>query len=335
MFNDGADPPNPYAPIDPSPRTTRSALILRREAFDKGFNADDIKRKLARGDWILLRPGAYLQTAGSPSPPSERCHLLQIDAELPFASENAVVSHLSAACEHGIDLLREPGKCVQVTNPVGVSGHRRRLLHTHRAAIDDDEWARIRGHRVTSVARTVIDVARTRSFEEGVVVADSALHQGLVTREELMTAVNRAPRRAGMRLASRVVRFADAGAESVGESRSRVLMSYERIPVPQVQFRITVGDGASVAVSDFGWKEFGTVGEFDGAEKYGRLLVPGERAGDKVFQEKRREDLIRDTGLQVVRWTWDDLDQPKNLADRIRRALDRGLRSGGHAAPRT
>jgi hypothetical protein len=112
-------------------------------------------------------------------------------------------------------------------------------------------------------------------------------------------------------------------------------MTYERIPVPQVQFRITVGDGACVAVSDFGWKEFRTVGEFDGAEKYGRLLLPGERAGDKVFQEKQREDLIRDTGLQVVRWTWGDLDQPKNLADRIRRALDRGLRSGGHAAPPT
>ena len=335
MFDDGADPPNAYAPVDLSPTTTRSALILRREAFDKGFNADDIKRKLARGDWILLRPGAYLQTADSPSPPFERRHLLHIDAELPYASENAVVSHLSAACEHGIDLLREPGKCVQVTNPLGVSGHRRRLLHTHRASIDNDEWVLMRGHRVTSVARTIIDVARTRSFEEGVVVADSALHQGLVTREGLISAVNRAPRRAGMRLARRVVRFADAGAESVGESRSRVLMTYERIPVPQVQFKITVGDGVSVAVSDFGWKEFRTVGEFDGAEKYGRLLLPGERAGDKIFQEKQREDLIRDTGLQVVRWTWDELDQPKNLADRIRRALDRGLRSGGHAAPQS
>ena len=59
--------------------------------------------------------------------------------------------------------------------------------------------------------------------------------------------------------------------------------------------------------SDFGWEEFRTIGEFDGAQKYGRLLLPGQAQGDRIYQEKLREDRIRDAGWQVARWTWDEL----------------------------
>lgn len=309
------------------PVTVRSGLIARQDAFAIGFNADDIKRRVARREWIVIRPGAYLQASEMPSLTPTQRHLLQIDAELPHTGELAVVSHLSAACEHGIDLIREPAKTVQVTNPVGSTGHRRPLLHTHRAMIDDDEWVLLRGHRVTNVARTVVDIARTCSFEEGVAAADSALHQGMVSVEQLKLALDRAPRRAGMRRARRVVLFADAGADSVGESRSRVLIAHELLPKPITQYRILGSSGNCLAVSDFGWEEFATVGEFDGAGKYYRGLDPGESPGDRAFQEKIREDRIRDAGFQVVRWTWDDLDRPTEVAARIRRALDRGIRA--------
>lgn len=63
-----------------------------------------------------------------------------------------------------------------------------------------------------------------------------------------------------------------------------------------------------------------TVGEFDGRIKYGRLVPSGRQPGDVVFQEKRREDLIRGEGITVVRWTWAELDDG-TAADRIRRAL--------------
>lgn len=58
---------------------------------------------------------------------------------------------------------------------------------------------------------------------------------------------------------------------------------------------------------DFAWIRRRTVGEFDGEIKYGRLLKPGQSPGEVVFAEKIREDRIRDTGLAVARWTWDEL----------------------------
>jgi hypothetical protein len=34
-------------------------------------------------------------------------------------------------------------------------------------------------------------------------------------------------------------------------------------------------------------RHFWTLGEFDGKEKYGRLLKPGQTAADAVFEERR------------------------------------------------
>ena len=71
------------------------------------------------------------------------------------------------------------------------------------------------------------------------------------------------------------------------------------------------------------------LGEFDGRVKYGRLLKPGQSPGDAVFAEKQREDALRDLGFQVVRWTWDDLEAPGQVAERVRRAIARAAMPRG------
>jgi hypothetical protein len=53
------------------------------------------------------------------------------------------------------------------------------------------------------------------------------------------------------------------------------------------------------------------------------LLRPGQDPGDAVFEEKLREDEIRDHAWKVVRWTWRELDAPGVVADRLRRAFAR------------
>ena len=97
-----------------------------------------------------------------------------------------------------------------------------------------------------------------------------------------------------------------------------------RLAPSSLQFEITGSSGGFVARTDFAWEEQRVIGEFDGRVKYGRLLRPGQDPGDIVFEEKRREDAIRDLGWGVVRWTWADLDAPQQLEARVRRALDRG-----------
>jgi hypothetical protein len=130
----------------------------------------------------------------------------------------------------------------------------------------------------------------------------------------------------GVRRATRVLAFADGLSESVGESRSRVVLHRLGLPAPDLQPRILRTDGTVIGRCDFGWERFRTVGEFDGHIKYGRLLRPGQEAGDVVFAEKRREDEIRDHEWEVARWTWADLDRPAVIGERLGRAFARRRR---------
>ncbi len=190
-------------------------------------------------------------------------------------------------------------------------------MHLHAATLQADEVTLVDGLPVTSVSRTLADLGRMLPFEAALVPTDAALRRGLVTREELLGAVGCGAHRPHNAAARRVAAFADGRAESPGETRSRVAIHRAGLPAPVLQYRV-VGTR-----TDFGWPEYRTVGEFDGKVKYGRLLRPGQQPGDAVFAEKRREDALRDHGLQVVRWVWDELDPFELPVARLRRAFAR------------
>lgn len=154
-------------------------------------------------------------------------------------------------------------------------------------------------------------------FEAALVPADGALFRRLVTPDALAAAVERGAHRPRNGDARRVVAFADGRAESPGETRSRVAIRRAGLPAPTLQYR------TSGFRCDFGWEEHGTVAEFDGRIKYGRCLPPGQDPGDAVFEEKVREDALRDRGLQVVRWIWAELSSFDAPAARLRRAFVR------------
>ena len=121
--------------------------------------------------------------------------------------------------------------------------------------------------------------------------------------------------------------FADPRSESVGESRSRVAIARAGLPVPRPQLDVVSADGVVVGRCDFGWEELGVVGEFDGKVKYGRaLLRPDQDPGDVVFEEKLREDALRDTGREVVRWVWAELRDFTPVVGRFERARSRAAR---------
>jgi hypothetical protein len=179
------------------------------------------------------------------------------------------------------------------------------------------------GLPVVSAARTVVDLARTLPFEEGVVAADGALHRKIVTAAELADEVRAAKWRTGAARAAAVVAFADGESESVGESRSRVIMRRGGLPAPKLQVVVRDTAHEEIGRCDFGYTDIRVAAEFDGRVKYGRLLRAGETPGDAVFREKQREDRLRDAGWIVTRWVWDELSQPGLVVARVREARRR------------
>jgi hypothetical protein len=299
-------------------------LLLRRDALGEGFSDDEIGRLTRGRTWTRLRRGAYLN-GDAPGGAAAR-HRLLVSATLGQLRRPAVVSHQSAAVLHGLPLWDVPLDRVHVTRRPPAWNDVSRVLFVHVGHLDDDEIVEVRGLPVTSPARTAVDLARALPFDHAVVLLDAALHAGVCTEAALTDGLGRCIGRPGARAAGRAVRFADGRSESVGESRSRIVLRALRVAPTALQFPVRTVEGALLGRADFAWEDRRVIGEFDGRIKYGRLLRPGQEPGDAVFEEKRREDAIRDGGWGVVRWTWRDLDAPGRLGARIQRAL---MRSGG------
>jgi predicted transcriptional regulator of viral defense system len=168
--------------------------------------------------------------------PGDRAgHALLAAAVVAATGPGAVVSHHSAAMLHGLDLLgRGPGTTVALTRPPKSTSSRtgRAGVSLHIAALPAGHVVTCHGIPVTSAARTVIDLARASSFPAGVVVADSALHTTKTAKAELQDVITACARWPGLRAARQAVAFADARAESVLESVSRVAFHDHGLPPP-------------------------------------------------------------------------------------------------------
>lgn len=238
-------------------------------------------------------------------------------------SDESIASHVSAAVVHGLPTWTDQLDRVHLTRDRSGGGKHRRDLQVHGLPISPDDITVVGGLRVTSLARTVLDLSCRESLERSVAVGDAALRLGL-RPYELLAAVEAARRRHGIAHARSTAELIDARSESPGESFSRVKFWRWAVPTPTLQLEVLDRRGALVAFGDFGWPELGTIGEFDGKIKYGRLLKPGQSPQDVVFDEKIREDRIRDLGWQVVRWTWADLARRAELVGRLEAAFRRG-----------
>ena len=296
-------------------------LLRRSDAVAGGMTDGELARAVRRGELARLRRGTYVREPSASTGPPE--HATVVAAAVADLRLPAVVSHVSAAVLHGLPLWNVRLDRVHLLRCPPANGSGSRAVHLHVARLPDDEVTSLGCVAVTDLTRTAVDVARTLPFEEAVVVVDGALSTKETTRERLADCLARMGSVPGTRRAARVIAFADGRSESVGESRSRVLLQRLGLPAPDLQVKLRRPDGSFIARCDFGWREQRTVAEFDGRIKYGRLLRPGQSPGDAVFEEKVREDEIRDGGWKVTRWIWRELDTPLVIGDRLMRAFTR------------
>lgn len=304
--------------IDPGRPVMRAALL------GEGYTDGELHRARRQGLLVTLRPGAYLPSDDDRLGDREsRYAMTVIAAATSLAGDEAVLSHASAAVLHGLPLWGVALDRAHLTRGADSGGRRSAHLHVHMAPLAPDEVTEVDGVRVTTPARTVVDLARTLPFTQAVSVVDAALHAELVRHGDLADALARTGRRRGSPAARRVMAFADGLAYGPGESRSRVAMHRAGLPRPVLQHEIRDRSGRFVGQVDFWWPDAGVVGEFDGRIKYGRLLKPGQRPEDVVYAEKLREDAIRaqDGVRTVIRWTWGEIDAFSDVLERIGRAL--------------
>jgi len=282
-----------------------------------GNSPEHIRTLVRRGKIVRIGRGVYVRAAtarifGS-TPEGE--HVLRAAAAVVQVGRGSVVSHQSAAVLHGVDLIARPGHDVTMTGRPSRGRNGNPGLHVYTTPLPRDHVMFKVGLPVTTAARTVIDVARTMSFADGVVAADSAIRKGLTSKSQLCAVLATCSGRRGVVQARLVVEFASGLAESVLESIARVAFAEQCLPVPRLQVWIATADGEVIGRVDFYWEEYKTIAEVDGALKY-------EQDPSRARAQLRRDKRLREAGYEVVHFTWYEITtQPDAVAASIRAAF--------------
>lgn len=222
-----------------------------------------------------------------------------------FAGPGAVLSHRSAAALWGI--RGGGGTQIHITSPR--KSRSQGAIRRHFSVLADDQVAERDGIPVTSVPRTIFDLAATEPAH----VVEAALRQSeylrLYDRLSLRDLIDRHPRRPG----SRAVRLAltrlgesPGQVESPLEERFLPFLDRHRLPRPRFNAWLEVG-GKRYRV-DCLWPAQRQIAELDGWEGHGTRAA---------FRDDRgRDRRLRVAGYGVTRLAWDQLeDEPEAIAN--------------------
>ncbi len=275
-----------------------------------------------QGQLIAIYRGVYVEATYWQSMDLNARYRVRVKAASLLAPSETVFSHQSAAALWRLPSVGPWPVKAHVLAPVSAGGRSTGVFERHTIGVPSDA-ATIEGVPVTSLARTVVDLASRESFGHSVTVADAALRrathpvEGLpavsVSREDFSRELESIPLRHGSVRAARVVAFADGAADRPGESMSRVGMHLSRLTPPQLQVVLT-GASGRVYIVDFWWPEFNMIGEFDGRGKYSDpQFLRGKTPEQVLYDEKLREDDLRAAGHGMTRWNWAVAISPSRL----------------------
>lgn len=302
---------------DNKPAERQIRVISAASLRVAGQSAGQVRTLVRHGVIVPIARGRYVSGTVSRQfatvPNSDR--VLRSAAALADNGPSSVISHTSAALIHTIDLIGDQPAEVTITSQNGRRRGHRNGIHTYANAMPAEHTESKYGLRVTTPARTVLDLARTSSFAAGVVAADSALHQELTTVAELLYVAGPYRQRRGGYLTHKVVMFANALAESPLESLARVAFDEGGLPAPELQVRITGADDAFIGRADFLWRKYKLIVEVDGEAKYAR-------DPQRARAELRRDKALRRAGYEVIHFSWAEITtQPEQVIAAIWAAL--------------
>lgn len=278
------------------PRSDDEARLLRRHALE-GEVAEPFPRLFAPAAlWDGLRP-------------NER--ELQIIRGYAQAHPDAVFCSTSAALLHGLPVsFSQLGTIHLYTSASSPTASAARIV---RHAEESPSITTVDGIRAASLAQAAVESMRSSPFADGLAVADGLLRRLDIDRELLGEIVNKlGSRRKGVATARKVAAYADARAESGGESVARGVMICEGLaPIDLQRELFDPVDARRTYYADFVFELHDgktVIGEFDGRGKYVDPELLGDRTTvDALLSERKRESHITLLGMPVARFTWNDV----------------------------
>lgn len=304
--------------------TAEFGFFTRQEAKSAGYADRQITQMVRSRRWTRIRRGAYVFSDEWAVLDEVGRHKVLCNAVLRSLGSAVALSHVSGAVRHGIEIWGLRLDRVHVTRLDGGPGRIEGDVVHHEGLAVDDDVVTVEGQLVLRPERCVLEAASRAGNELALCLFEAGLRAGCFDLATLHACHDVLQHWPFMRHVHVPVRMADPKSGSIGESRGNWHFRVLGIPSPETQFEVRDRDGNLIGITDWAWPKYKTFGEFDGKIKYGRLLKPGQDPGDVVFDEKRREDLIREaTNFMGIRFIWSDYDQPTQMRRRLERTLYR------------
>lgn len=271
-------------------------LFARAQAGSLGASASMIQRRLASGRWMVEAPGVY-GLAGAVPTWTRRVMIAHLDL-----GAGSVVSHRSAAVLHQFPSFR-PG-VPELTVPR--SGGRSRRWRVHEGNVQCADRIRIERLPVTTVTRTVLDLAAVVDPVALAGLVESLLSERRIQLEPLTVraVANRRSGRRGSAVLATLLKGLGPGYVPAASEMEALLFAVLRaggLPDPVRQHPLPALTGR---------------GRVDAAYPAAHLIVEadGRRWHTRVddFARDRQRDIEAGLlGWRVVRLVWTDLvDRP-------------------------
>jgi very-short-patch-repair endonuclease len=274
-------------------------VVTRSQLLDAGWSSSRVARERGAGRLHDVHAGVY--AVGHRPATNESRWMAAV-----LACHGSVLSHRSAAQLHGLPV--SDNGLAHVTGP---TKHARQRVDCHQARLAPQDRMIRRGIPVTSIARTLADLAHSLDDATYHRAVKEAQFKGLFDEAKVQDALARRPAR---RLKGYV------GDETLTqtelEDRFLHLCRKHRIPEPETQY------GTKPRV-DFIWHQPRLIVEVDGYEAHGTRVA---------FQDDRTAtNALQLGGFVVLRYTHDDVTRRGRLI--AAQVLSAGNFSSTHCGP--
>jgi very-short-patch-repair endonuclease len=273
-------------------------IVNRKQVREAGLSRREIERRIEAGWFVRQYDGVY--AVGHTALTYHSCLIAAVYA----SGDEALASHRAAGKLWGILRGSQP---IEITAPRSREPKQGFILHRSRL-IHEEDRALIDNIPVTSLARTLVDLADVLPEERLANAVNEAEMKGLFDLSPVERVLERLPGRKGRHKLTRVL-AAYRPVQPVFRSRNERfvhdLCREHGLPTPRVNTWVHSQE------VDFYWPEAGLALEFDGGAVH--------RTTKAFYEDRERDRALAARGIHVVRAT--DRDDPATLAKELRAIL--------------
>lgn len=301
----------------PEERAEQHGVFTSWQASDSGLSRHQVQQSLSSGQLLAVRRGVYVERSSYDAMSAiEQAGARAVAACLVWSG--SVISHHSAVILHDLPMLEAcPWRpALTVPRTAVQHGHRNRTVEIRTATLPAEHVERRGAWSITTVARTICDVAVDGTEEAAIVRLDAGLARRLVTIDQLGATIESFAGRAGHQRLRDAARRADAGAESPPETVARLRLTTLGLR-PRTQ--IWAHDhGGPIGAGDLWIQDLWSYLEVDGDVKY---LRP--QTATPLVDEKLRQERLEEAGFGVARIRARDAGDVRVISRRLHRASQR------------